>query len=307
MTKKTFILALVVSSVVLSASAGFAATSEDIEVVPQTPAQKLALAQGIPLEQAREILIQAGVDPDSIPTTHAARAGFNPDEIIEKRFVDVWRNDPDHQRLVSVYQGIGKYKPGDRKYLFASGQRTIPHTDVNGHGDASTVNGTPFKGPKIGVSGVAVFSQATGFALDRNGKTRKCWYNICVDYRQPSLKEGVEVADKDLIQFVNARGVWNCREGFDPSTQAYQEMTEDEWFDQERMYAAYVNDNGGDPSFFMFYKAKPGETVDLAALHQKGLKEGLYSSFSACWGGSDDAAAKPRFPVKKAAKKARRK
>jgi len=279
---------------------------ENKDPAEMTPAEKLAVSQKISLQQARELLLAAGVDPDTIPATHAAKAGYDPDEVVEMNFVTVWRNDPDHIRLVNVYQGFGKFKPGDRRYLFASGQRVAPHTDVNGHSDSAAVNGHAFKGPKLGVSGLAVFSQATSFCIDKSGKTRKAWFNILVDYRQPSLKEGVEVADENLVQFVNAHGVWNCREAFDESTASYQAMTGPEWKDQEMLYAAYVNDKGGDTSFFMYYKTAPGETVDLAALHQKGLKEGLYSSYSAIWGGSDDAPAKPKFPAaqKAAPKKA---
>lgn len=268
-----------------------------------TPAEKLAAAKGITVEEAKEILLAAGLDPDVTPATHAARAGFDPDEVVEVALATVWANHPDHQRVLQVYQGHGKYSKGDRNYLFASGHRVIPHTDVNGHGDASSVIGTAFKGPKIGVDGLAVFSQATGFVLDANNIKRKAWFNICLDYRQ-NVKSNAEVNEKDLVRIVNARGVWNCRERFDEGTASFQEMTGAEWYDQERLYAAWVNDKGGDPSFFMYYKAVPGETVDLVALHQKGLKEGLYSSYSAIWGGSDEQAVKPRFPAaKKAAKK----
>lgn len=305
MTKRFILsiaLVVVVSSICFAADVTAPATvSSDAELAALPLYARYMMQNKVDEDTARKMLTDLGLDPDLVPQTHAQKAGFDPNEVVEVALTTIWANNVDHQRILQVYQGHGRYIKGDRKYLFASGRRVIPHTDANGHGDASSVIGDGgFKGPKIIVDGIAVFSQATGFCIDRNGKIRKAWFNILVDARQ-EVKSDKEVSDKDLVQIINCHGAWNVRERFDESTASYMEMDWDEWRDQEMLYAAYLSEQG-DPSFFQYYAAKPGETVDLVKIHQDGLANHKYRSYSACWGGSDGNGAEPKFPVKSAKK-----
>ncbi len=291
--KKVFGLVLVFA-LVLTVSASFAAESADVEtaemtvskdVNPEWPAAKLAESKGISIEEAAEILEAAGVDPYYIPVSEAEAAGYREgDEERDLQFVKVWLRDGDGQRLVNVFQGHGKYRPGDRKYLFAGARRVWPVTDINGMSDGSSSIWSPMgSSAKRVVYGIVVSSQRTMQCKDNNGTSMKVWFNVLIDFRgRKTLDDNDTTTDGGGFLTYGKGG--NLREGFDEAALNYIYMTPREWLQDEMEHGRDLQKEGykrqGDPSYFAIYLAQPGEKVDADLICDRLLLEGKFRTLT---------------------------
>ena len=280
---KTVVTALVL--VLTFTASAFAMESADVasrDVNPEWPAAKLAEKKGISIQEAAELLEAAGIDPYYIPVSEAEAAGYTTDEERDLLSVKVWLRDGDGQRLVDVFQGHGKYRKGDRQYLFAGARRVWPVTDINGMSDGSSSIWMPMgSSPKRVVYGIVVSSQRTIYCRDVDGKSMKVWFNVLIDFRgRKSLDDDDTTGDGGGYLTYGKGG--NLREGFDEGALNYIYMSPRVWLNEEMDYGRDVQQKGsnrvGDPSYFAIYLAQPGETVDADLICDRLLLEGKFST-----------------------------